>query len=323
MSSRLFTAGALLAACLAAGAVKARDETVAIVLDVDSSVVALDKQLRLAVTVSGPEDTEIEFAPVRETVGPFELVYQSEGALESLGDGQARWQRSYRIKALQVGVQTIPPFIIHAKAAGETSATEVGSSRLDIFVTPAFAVGDDVRAPRTIAPAANVRPPSLPWPWVTGTMALAALVIVAFAAMLLRWRQGAEHGAPAQPAHVVALAALAQIRHQGLIDGAQSAEFHMRLSRILRSYVVWRYDARALTQTTEEFITAAVAIEPLVGVRGDMVGRLLGHCDLAKFAGLVSAPAAMAEALENSERFVKEDARNSIFAPRGASLEAS
>jgi hypothetical protein len=31
----------------------------------------------------------------------------------------------------------------------------------------------------------------------------------------------------------------------------------------------------------------------------------------------------MAEALENSERFVKEDARNSIFAPRGASLEAS
>ena len=323
MSPPLFTAGALLAACLAAGAVKARDETVAIVLDVDSSVVALDKQLRLAVTVSGPEDTEIEFAPVRETVGPFELVYQSEGALESLGDGQARWQRSYRIKALQVGVQTIPPFIIHAKAAGETSATEVASSPLDIFVTPAFAVGDDVRAPRTIAPAASVMPPSLPWPWVAGAMALAALVIVAFAAMVRRWRRGAEHGAPAQPAHVVALAALAQIRHQGLIDGAQSAEFHLRLSRILRSYMVWRYDARALTQTTEEFMVAAAAIEPLVGERGDVVGRLLAHCDLAKFAGLISAPATMAEALKNSERLVKEGASNSTFAPRGASLEAS
>ncbi len=323
MRPRLFIAGALLAALLAAGAVKAEDGTVAAALEVDRTVVALDKHIRLAVTVSAPEDTTIDFKPVRDSVGPFELIYQSEGAVESLADGRARWQRSYRIKPRQVGVQTIPPFLIAAKAAGETSASEVSSAPLDIFVTPPFAAGDDVRSPRTIAPAVNAPPPPLPWLWIASAAVALIVLAMAITATVRRRLGSPEPGAPALPAHAVALAALTQIRHQGLIDGAQSAEFHLRLSRILRSYVVWRFDASALTQTTEEFVAATADIEPLSGERGDMVTRLLAHCDLAKFAGWMSAPAAMAEALENAECFVNESANNGIFAPPGASLETS
>jgi hypothetical protein len=320
---RLFIAGALLAALLAAGAVKAQDGTVAAALEVDRTVVALDKQIRLAVTVSAPEDTTIDFKPVRDSVGPFELIYQSEGAVEPLGDGRARWQRIYRIKPRQVGVQTIPPFLIAAKAAGETSATDVSSAPLDIFVTPPFVVGDNVRSPRTIAPAVNAPPPPLPWPWLAGGAVFLVLLVMAVTVMVRRRTGIAEPGAPSLPAHAVALTALAQIRHQGLIEERQSAEFHLRLSQILRSYVVWRFDASALTQTTEEFVAATAYIEPLSGERGDMVTRLLAHCDLAKFAGWISAPTAMAEALENAEYFVNESANSSIFAPRGASLETS
>ena len=311
-----------LVALLAASGVKAQDGSVSASLEVDRTVVALDKHVKLAVIVTAPEGTTIEFAPVRDAVGPFDLVYQSEGAVETLGGGRGRWLRSYRIKPTEIGVQTIPPFIVHANLTAEGLATEVASSPLDIFVTPAFAIGDDVRSPRSIAPAASVSPPALPWWWIAAGMALLASLVVAVTTFLRRRGPMADAGAPAPPVHAVALAALAEIRQQGLMDGARSAEFHLRLSQILRSYVVWRFDARALTQTTEEFLATAADIEPLAGERSDLVGRLLAHCDLAKFAGWIPTQAAMTGALDSAERFVSESASNNIFAPRGASLEA-
>ncbi|MDP6953901.1 MAG: hypothetical protein QGF53_14200, partial [Alphaproteobacteria bacterium] len=113
------------------------------------------------------------------------------------------------------------------------------------------------------------------------------------------------------------------IRKHGLIEGERSHEFHLRLSRILRAYVVWRFNARALTQTTEEFLAAAPQIEALGDEHSGLVGGLLARCDLAKFAGLISTPAAMTESLESAEGFITKSASSGSFAPNGATLETS
>jgi hypothetical protein len=306
----------MLATLMAADAVAAAGGAVTAIVVSDRTVVSADAQFRLTLTVSAPDGTQVGFAPITGSIGAFELVYQTESGPETLGDGRSRWRRTYRLQPRQTGVHVIPPLVIEATMA-DASTAEAATAPLAVIVTPALAAADDLTSLRTIAPIVAISAPPGPWWWIAGAAGALLLAVVAVRAALRRPRHTAAATAPVRLAHAVALAALEEIRRQGLIEGELSAEFHSRLSQILRSYVEWRFDARALTQTTEEFLAAATETEPFASEWGDLVVRLLQRCDLAKFARQISAPAAMQEALKSAEGFVNGSASNTVFAPQG------
>lgn len=308
---------------MAAEGVGAADDTVTATLRSDRTIVDEAGQVRLTLTVAAPAGTQLEFTPIDGSIGPFELVYQTEGGAETLGGGRSRWQRTYRLQPRQAGVHVVQPVMVEATVAGQSAPTSVATSPLTVIVTPALSADADLMSPRTIAQIVAVSAPPLPWWWIAGAAAgllAAVLLVIALVRLVMRRPRRAAIAVPTLSAHAAALAALAEIRRQGLIEAGRSNEFHIRLSQILRSFVEARFDARALTRTTEEFVAAATEIAPLDGERGDRVVRLLQRCDLAKFARMVWGPAPMREALETAEGFVNDSAGQAALVPEANRL---
>jgi hypothetical protein len=112
---------------------------------------------------------------------------------------------------------------------------------------------------------------------------------------------------PMGPAHELALAALKKLEGVAVDSPDQVAAFYVRLSRILRHYLDWRFDLRGGERTTEEILAAAKA-SPAVPERGDLLGRFLAQCDRVKFARFVPASGDSSAMLGTAVSFVKDTA---------------
>lgn len=123
------------------------------------------------------------------------------------------------------------------------------------------------------------------------------------------------------PAHALALAALAQLQQQDLIGQQRIEAFYVRLSTILRRYIELRFGLRAPEQTTEEFLTSALATGGLIALHRDLLDTFLQHCDLVKFARHRPAPGDMEEAFESAKNFVEHTADSHVVVAVPASGE--
>ena len=88
---------------------------------------------------------------------------------------------------------------------------------------------------------------------------------------------------------------------------AQVDAFYVRLSRILRHYLDWRFDLRGGARTTEEILAAAQSSSSLPD-RHDLLGRFLAHCDRVKFGGHQPEGGDSSAMLGTAVSFAKETA---------------
>jgi len=134
-------------------------------------------------------------------------------------------------------------------------------------------------------------------PWVTqqntphGTLITLGVILGAIA-LLCFFKRGVQkeatepavERAPRPGEH--ALAELMKLRDARLCEQGRFDRFFVRLSDIMRQYIGARFSHPAVSQTTEELLTAISLEQRFNRTRGEVLGDFLKKCDEVKFAGI-------------------------------------
>lgn len=150
-----------------------------------------------------------------------------------------------------------------------------------------------------------------PWwqsPWFIA-LVLAALAVLVFAGrkFYVRWRAthfAAKAGAnaPKEPAHLVALRRLAELRSK--MVHLEAYDFTIECSNVLREYIGDRFQLAIVYQTTREFLETAHANPALNAEQRAKLGDYLHHADRVKFGRHGMSREEMTQAIDYAERFV-------------------
>lgn len=76
---------------------------------VDRTTLQLDEQLTFTLTAVVPDDINVRFEAVDDTLGPFSVVARYPSGPTALADGRNRWQRRYLLAPTDTGSAVIPP----------------------------------------------------------------------------------------------------------------------------------------------------------------------------------------------------------------------
>ena len=297
-------AGGLLtaaAALLPAHAPFAGQEEVRVETAIDTAQITVGDPIFMTAKVEHPAGWVVQW-PDSLDVAPLELLgVEIAPATAAEGDERERSAARIAFTGFELGEAELPSFEIDVLAPDGTTravATDAyGIVVLSVGVDESSAIRD-IKGPLSV--------PGSPWrflPWI----ALAALLAAALALYLRRRRRSnpgevpAIPRAPPRPAHVVALAALAELERLRLPERGRVMEYHVRISEIGRAYLEGQFEVPALELATGEVVDAmrgaalgAVIVEGFQG--------FLESCDLVKFAkarpGLDESRALMARARE-------------------------
>jgi hypothetical protein len=250
---------------------------VSLTLQVDRQKITIDGQVQVILRIEAPPAVQVTWPEVGDRLGPFEVVARGAG-MPSEGD-PGHWQHDLVLVPEDVGELVIPPFPVGIQATPAQAPSRLSTDPVTITVTSVVAPDADFAKPRDIAP-----PVVLPEAGLLLASWLALGLLIALAALAAVWwrRRRQPASGALQPADALALAALEQL--QGLIDQDRVEDFHVRLAGVLRQYLEARFGLPTPVQTTEELLAATLAAgEPMLA-RRQLVGALLGQCDLVKFA---------------------------------------
>jgi len=252
-----------------------------------------------------PKDLELVVPTLAGTIGEFQIVdFGTTPPREE--HGRSVVERWFTLVTYTPGDKTIPGPTIQYRRGGELQsvaapdAVVIVQSLLDKpGATPATDVRDikgPVTVPRDYRPLA----------WI-GVGVLALLGLIALVYRLLN-RPRTAQAVRAQPPHEVALAALARLRADRLVEAGRQEEFYVRLSTIVRDYLEARFRLRAPEMTSEEFLQAAQRDPQLLPPQRARLGQFLSEADLVKFARHQPAPADADRAHDAAREFVESTA---------------
>jgi hypothetical protein len=103
-----------------------------------------------------------------------------------------------------------------------------------------------------------------------------------------------------------ALAELMNLRDARLCEQGRFDRFFVRLSDIMRQYIGARFSHSAVSQTTEELLTAISLEQRLNQTHGEVLGDFLKKCDEVKFAGIAVPTDLARTSSEDCRCFIKK-----------------
>ena len=152
--------------------------------------------------------------------------------------------------------------------------------------------------------ASDIAPPvnySLVPTWMIFVASLLVLTIVGLAAWY-GWKTLRKEK-PVPSPRERALAALHEIENE--IDRIHPYQFSIRVSDLLRRYVMEQFDLPMTRQTSVEFLNAIGGTAKFSNDEKSLLADFLNRCDLIKFARYEATPADSRLLLDEARQFVK------------------
>jgi len=149
-----------------------------------------------------------------------------------------------------------------------------------------------------IAPPVNY---SLVPPWIIFVTSLIALTIIGLA--IWYGRKLFRKAQPAPSPRERALAALSAIESE--VEKIAPYQFSIRVSNILRRYVMEQFDLPMTRQTSVEFLNAIASAANFSNDEKTLLADFLNRCDLIKFARYEATTADSRLLLDEARQFVK------------------
>jgi Domain of unknown function (DUF4381) len=149
-----------------------------------------------------------------------------------------------------------------------------------------------------IAPPVNY---SLVPPWIIFVASLIALTIIGLA--IWYGRKLFRKAQPALSPRERALAALSAIESE--VEKIAPYHFSIRVSNILRRYVMEQFDLPMTRQTSVEFLNAIASAANFSDDEKTLLADFLNRCDLIKFARYEATTADSRLLLDEARQFVK------------------
>ena len=322
---------------------------VRVAFSVDRDTVPVVDTVKAVLAVEAPPWILVSFPRVVGEIGGFRLLREEKAGPFTVaggGDRLVRNERRYFLDPEEAGAVEIRALTLNildgrevpsiacvylnecrtaAPVTDRAAATDfLRIGPLPVEVTSVLPPDADFTEPKDIlGPVPLPPPPPSPLPW-REILAAAAAAVLAAAAGVLLWRRrgriGAARAAPMESAHAMALAALARLDASGLDTQEKLDAFYVRVSRVLRRYLDWRFGLRAAERTTEEALREAAAREEIAG-HGGALRAFLGACDRVKFARHRPGAEEPAAALANAAGFVRDTADPAARVPAARAAE--
>ncbi|PKQ64445.1 hypothetical protein BZG02_06450 [Labilibaculum filiforme] len=249
----------------------------------DTNVIVIGDQINLKLSIEQPKGLFVEFPVFMDSISSgVEIINQSPQDTTTLENGNIKVNKNFLITSFNDGVHKMNPFEfkIHAENLMNIIRTDtmlLGVKTFEIDTSKAnFDIIMPIHTPIAFAEIA---------PWAFGGLLLVALIIL----LLLYLRKRKKNQPlfvkvkPSEPAHVIALRKLDEIKKQKLWETGKVKQFHSDLTDTIRFYLDERFQLSTQESTTDEILKAVNKVE----VNSDWHTKLkevLERADLAKFA---------------------------------------
>jgi len=269
----------------------------------DTTSIRIGEQLRVRVTVAGPEGTVLLNLGPADSLDGLEIVRVDTAAA---GDGAGGKEiRTFYITAFDSGTFVVPPFAAYYRTASDTAVNTATTLPIAVFV---HGVDVDTSAEiRAIKPPLDV-PLTLMevLPWAVGILLAAGLLWLV--SVYMKKRKRGERLIPApppRPADEVALEALRALASENLWQRGKLKEYHTAVTDIVRTYIENRFGLPAMESTSDEILGAVTAAGFERGAVA-LLRDLLTRSDLVKFAKFVPGTGENEKSLDGAVSFVEQ-----------------
>ena len=253
-----------------------------------------------AVRLDLSEDARVAAPDSLDLVDEVEHAGRREVRIDTAG-GVRRATITYPLAAWRPGTYELPPIPIRIVDAQRDTTLRVPLPAFEVSsVLPADTAGIEPKPAKDVLGANR-----LWWPILLALL-IAALIAVGLYIWWKRRRGGVEEPlvfTPAVPPLEAALAQLAALRREGLIERGEFRIFYQRLTETLRHYAAAIEPDWSVDLTTSEL---ALRLRTDAGMQDALeLTRILGAADMVKFARAVTTTDSAARDLDAARAWVE------------------
>ncbi|RUT80149.1 hypothetical protein [Ancylomarina longa] len=277
----------------------------------DTNIIVIGDQINLNLSVEQPKDLKIAFPAFADSImSGVEIITQSPQDTTKLDNGNVKVHKNFVITSFDGGIYKMKPFEfqIHEENFSKSILTDtlvLGVKTMAIDTTKAnFDIVMPIQTPISFAEVV---------PWLLGGIVFIALIILLI--WYLRFRKKNQPlfatSKPIEPAHVIALRKLDEIKQDKLWQTGKIKLYYSELTDTLRIYLDERFDLSTQESTTDEIMQAVDNVE----VNNEWhtnLKEILERADLAKFAKFQPLP----DENERSLKFAYKIVEDTIIAEK-------
>lgn len=271
------------AAALFAGAVtgRAADGGFEATFSINRQKATIGDDIVVAADIVHDDLFKISDLPKGLQVPPF-IVKKVERVAPKKARGVTAEGFRITLTVFETGIYEVPPIPIRFKdAKGKPGVVYTEKWAVEIFSVLGNQkdTGDirPLKSPESLETEAQRRRRWMAWAMTLAAGLVAALLVWWGWKRYEAWREARK------PAHQRALEALDRLEKKELIASGQPKIFYAELTDILKVYLIRRFRAGSLDQTTREFMGAVEANPQAAGIADD-ARSVLAAADLVKFA---------------------------------------
>ena len=266
------------------GTAPAQSQLISISSRFDTTAIWIGEQTNFTITVEQSDDMYVDFPRLSDTLSAnIEILSGSPADTVVTGDNKLRITKSYRVTSFNQGEQYVEalPFVFLI----DDDQRVINTHRVRLEVLAPEIDGEagiyDIKDPFGI-PIGFIE--ILPWLLLVFVIAVLVWLIIRYLSKRKPIIPLSESHEPSEPAHVIALRDLKQLKSESLWQQGKIREYYTRLTEIVRIYIERHFGIMAMEQTSDEIIGE---LHGWNGVDREVVDSLrecFYMADLVKFA---------------------------------------
>ncbi len=271
----------------------------------DTTSIWIGEHTNFSFTLEQPVDIYIDFPHLTDTLSAkIEILSEWPADTLQIGDNKIKIKKSYRVTSFNQGEHYVNPLQFLFFIDDEERVLNTNPVRLEVLSPEIDREGGiyDIKSPLGI-PLGFFE--ILPWIILTLFVALSVWFIIRYLRQSKKKSPLSNSLMPSEPAHVIALRELKQLKSESLWQKGMIKEYYTRLTEIVRIYIERRFAIMAMERTSDEIISDLRKMNSLGGEVIDLLGECFSLADLVKFAKARPVESDHESCLNTAFHFVK------------------
>jgi len=280
---------------------------------IDTNLITIGDQFTLTLGLIKPLDKNISFPILLDTISKeIEIVEEKPIDTLSILDNIISLQKKYTLTSFDSGMFVLPQFNFTINETDtdtivtqETILLQVLTLKIDTTQHKIADIKQPFKAPMTFMEFLDEY----------YIYILIALILIALIILGLWYRRKLKNAIPTEkpktvkptePAHIIALRDLEQLKEQKLWQNNKVKEYYVKLTDILRKYLFNRFDIYAMEMTSDEILTSISQLTEVNDELKNKIRQFLIIADFVKFAKANPLPNDHDTSMKTAFTFVEE-----------------